>query len=55
MMRNLILKLFGHSDDTKVESLLGAGYYPMPTKSLMRVMSKIDPRHTYFIKIKVRI
>lgn len=38
----------------KVESLLGAGYYPMPSKSLMKLMSRIDPRHAHFITIKVR-
>ncbi len=38
----------------KVESLLGAGYYPMPSKSLMKLMSKMDPRHAHFMTIKVR-
>lgn len=38
----------------KVESLLGAGYYPMPSKPLMRLMSKMDPRHAHFMTIKVR-
>ncbi len=38
----------------KVEALLGSGYYPMPTRSLMGIMGKIDPRHTHFITIKVK-
>jgi len=41
-------------DGFKVESLLGAGYYPMPSKFLMRLMSKMDPRHAHFMTIKVR-
>ena len=38
----------------KVESLLGSGYYPMPTRSLMKIAGRIDPRHAHFITIKVR-
>jgi ubiquinone/menaquinone biosynthesis C-methylase UbiE len=38
----------------KVESLLGSGYYPMPTRSLMKIAGRIDPRHTHFITIKVK-
>ena len=38
----------------KVESLIGSGYYPMPTRLLMKILGKMDPRHTHFITIKVR-
>jgi len=33
----------------KVESIAGAGYYPLPN-----IISKIDPRHSAFLTIKVR-
>jgi len=36
-----------------VERLIGGGYYPCP-KFLMKFMSKIDPRHSQFLIIKVR-
>lgn len=36
-----------------VERLIGGGYYPCP-EFLMRIMSKIDPRHSQFLIIKVR-
>lgn len=38
----------------KVESLLGAGYYPMPLKFLAKAMSRIDPRHAHLMTTKVR-
>jgi ubiquinone/menaquinone biosynthesis C-methylase UbiE len=38
----------------KMESLFGSGYYPMPTRSLMKIAGRIDPRHTHFITIKVK-
>jgi ubiquinone/menaquinone biosynthesis C-methylase UbiE len=38
----------------KVESLLGAGYYPMPSGYLSRAMSQIDPRHAHFLTVKAR-
>ena len=38
----------------KAESLFGSGYYPMPTRSLMKIAGRIDPRHTHFMTIKVR-
>lgn len=37
-----------------IVSLVGAGYYPLPYKSLSRLFSKLDPRHAHFITIKVR-
>jgi len=36
-----------------VERLIGGGYYPCP-EFLMKIMSKIDPRHSQFLIIKVR-
>jgi SAM-dependent methyltransferase len=36
-----------------VESLRGAGYYPLPAP-LARVISACDPRHSAFLTIKVR-
>ena len=36
-----------------VERLIGGGYYPCPG-FLMKIMSKIDPRHSQFLIIKVR-
>ena len=36
-----------------VERLIGGGYYPCP-KFLMKIMSKIYPRHSQFLIIKVR-
>ena len=38
----------------KVESLIGSGYYPIPTRSLMKIAGRLDPRHTHFITIKIR-
>ena len=36
-----------------IEKLTGGGYYPAP-KFLMRIMSKIDPKHSPYITIKIR-
>ena len=38
----------------KIEKLIGSGYYPIPNRSLMKILSTIDPRHTHFLTIKVR-
>ena len=37
----------------QIEKLTGGGYYPVP-KFLMRTMSKIDPKHSPYITIKIR-
>lgn len=40
-----IFKQYGFT----IESVMGAGYYPMPS-----IFAKIDPRHSHFITIKAR-
>ncbi len=49
-----VLREFFEERRFHVESLLGAGHYPMPTYILTKVMSKIDPRHAVFLTVKVR-
>lgn len=48
------LKEFFELYGFKVESLLGAGYYLMPLKFLMKLMSRIDARHAHFLTVKIR-
>lgn len=38
----------------KIEKIVGAGYHPFYLKFLMKALSKIDPRHSRFLIIKVR-
>lgn len=45
-----IFQLYGF----RIDKYEGNGYYPFPTKSLMKIMAKIDPIHTHFITLKVR-
>ncbi len=55
---NKIFTYFGLKDffklyNFKIEKILGAGYYPWP-KNISKFLSKIDPRHTHFITVKIR-
>ena len=36
----------------KVESIVGAGYFPFPGK-LSAIFSSLDPRHSFFLTIKI--
>ncbi len=37
----------------RVESMLGAGFYPFPS-SMARIMARVDPRHAAYLIIKAR-
>jgi len=38
----------------EIEKIMGAGYYPFGSRFFMRLLSRIDPRHTHFLTLKIR-
>lgn len=50
--RNALKELFQHHG-FKVEKIISVGYYPFPT-GIARLLSRLDPRHSVYLTMKVR-